>query len=278
MAGVTQYSLMLVGCGKMGSAMLEGWIEQGIDPTSVCVVEPFEASAANISKRFGVDVIANVDALPDGTAADVIILAVKPQMMDSVAPGFRQLAENGSLVVSIAAGKSIAYYEAALGADARIVRAMPNTPAAVWRGFTVLCANDQVDDSAKARTSELVSAVGQFAWVDDEALIDAVTALSGGGPAYVFLLVESLAQAGKMAGLPSDLAETLARATVAGSGALLDSSEDAPATLRKNVTSPGGTTAEALRILMGEGDAKGWQSLIDQAILAATKRSQELAG
>jgi len=269
---------MLVGCGKMGGAMLEGWIADGLDPKSICVIEPSPESAAQVSDRFNVHVVTGADALSEDCCTDCLVFAIKPQMMDDVVSAFRRFAEQGALVVSIAAGKSIAYFEQRLGQSAKIVRAMPNTPAAIGRGISVLCAGANVDEAGKERSSKLLSAVGQIAWVDDESLIDPVTALSGGGPAYVFLLVESLAKAGVEAGLPQNLAETLARATVAGSGALLDDSPEAPETLRKNVTSPGGTTARALRVLMGEDGGPGWQPLIDKAIIAASKRSQELAG
>jgi pyrroline-5-carboxylate reductase len=173
------------------------------------------------------------------------------------------------------AGKSIAGMRGLLGEGARIVRAMPNTPAAIGRGITVACPGPGVTDAQRAFADSLLKAVGEVAWVEDEALIDPVTALSGGGPAYVFLLAEVLAQAGIANGLPADLSARLARATVAGAGALLDASTEPPGTLRKNVTSPGGTTAEALKVLMEDA---AWPALMVRAIAAATRRSRELAG
>jgi pyrroline-5-carboxylate reductase len=276
-------ALVLFGCGKMGGAMLEGWIEQGLDPARIVVIDPAPSAPEAVGARFGVHVAADVADCPDAMRAETVLLAVKPQMMDAVLDGAGRFAADGSLMVSIAAGKPIAYFESAFGADARIVRCMPNTPAAVRRGMTVLCANVAVDADGRARAEALLDAVGETAWVEDETMLDAVTALSGGGPAYVFLLTEALGRAGAASGLPADLAARLARVTVAGSGALLDAASEDAAILRKNVTSPGGTTAEALRVLMG-GDPDtadgtgGWQPLIDAAIAAAAKRSRELAG
>lgn len=275
--------LLLFGCGKMGGAMLEGWIEQGLDAARIVVVDPAQTAPETVGVRFGVSVVADVASLPASLAADVVVLAVKPQMMDSVMAAAARFAAGGSLMVSIAAGKTIDYFEEAFGPSARIVRSMPNTPAAVRRGITVLCANAAVDAEARDRAESLLSAVGETAWVDDEGLMDAVTALSGGGPAYVCLLVEALARAGCASGLPEDLSARLARVTVAGSGALLDAASEEASQLRKNVTSPGGTTAEALRVLMGgqpdtADGTGGWQSLIDDAIAAAAQRSRELAG
>ena len=203
------------------------------------------------------------------------MIAVKPQMMDSALPAYARFAKADCLFLSIAAGKTISYFENILGADAVIVRAMPNTPAAVGRGITVGYPNGQVSEDQRQWADTLLAAVGEVAWVDDEGMIDAVTALSGGGPAYVFLLVEVMAKAGIAAGLPDDLAMQLARVTVAGAGELLHQASEDPATLRKNVTSPGGTTAEALKILMAD-DAL--QPLMTEAIAQATRRSRELAG
>ncbi|MCP5367656.1 MAG: pyrroline-5-carboxylate reductase [Hyphomicrobiales bacterium] len=267
--------LILAGCGKMGGAMLQGWLRRGIAAANVRVVEPFDAGRQAAADQFGVEALASPAEVPDSFAPDVVVFAVKPQSMDDVAPAYRRFAGPDTVFLSIAAGKPLAYFEAALGADAAIVRSMPNTPAAVGRGITVACANGRVNDAQRDLCDELLRAVGEVAWVDDEGLIDAVTALSGGGPAYVFLLAESLAEAGAAAGLPPDLAKRLARVTVAGSGELLYRSSDEPETLRRNVTSPGGTTAEALKVLMGED---GWQPLLTRAIAAATRRSRELAG
>lgn len=267
-------SLVLVGCGKMGGALLDGWLDRGVDGAGIIVVEPHAEPLGALAGR-GVAVVPSIEAVPADRRPDVVIFAVKPQMMDGVAPAYARFIPVGPVFLSIAAGKTIAYFQRHLGAGAAIVRAMPNTPAAVRRGMTVACANAPVSDVQRRLCNDLLGAVGEVAWVDEEAHLDAVTALSGGGPAYVFLLAECLAQAGIDAGLPADLALRLARVTVAGSGELLHRSSEAAAVLRQNVTSPGGTTAEALKVLMGPD---GWQPLLSQAIAAATKRSRELAG
>jgi len=268
-------TLLLAGCGKMGGALLEGWLERGIRPHDVTIVEPNKDITDRLSSDYGVVIAESPETVADDSAPDVVMMAVKPQAMDDVLPHYARFAEKGAVFLSIAAGKTIAYFEKNLGADTAIVRSMPNTPAAVRRGITVACPNRNVSESQQQSCEELLQAVGSVEWVDDEGLIDAVTALSGGGPAYVFLLVECLAQAGIDAGLPEQLAMRLARETVSGSGELLHRSDEAAETLRKNVTSPGGTTAEALRVLMADD---GWQPLVTAAIAAATKRSRELAG
>jgi pyrroline-5-carboxylate reductase len=258
----------------MGGAMLNGWLERGLDAAQVHVVEPNADAAAQLLTR-GVNVVDGHTALPTDLNPEVIIMAVKPQAMDVVAPPYASFSGTGTVFLSIAAGKTIAYFENALGSDAAIIRAMPNTPAAVGRGITVACGNSHVTENHKNICLDLLGAVGEAEWVDDEGLIDAVTALSGGGPAYVFLLAECMANAGMASGLPAELSEKLARATVAGSGELLRQSTKPASTLRENVTSPGGTTAEALRVLMADN---AWQPLMDRAIAAATARSKELAG
>lgn len=261
--------ILLVGCGKMGRALLDGWLARGTAPAHVTVIEPAQpALPAGVTGH----------TEPATLAADfrpsVVVFAVKPQSMDEVAPHYARFVGPGTVFLSIAAGKPIGYFAAALH-GAAIVRAMPNTPAAVGHGITVLCANDRVTAAQKALCTRLMESVGAVAWIDDEALMDAVTGLSGSGPAYVFHLVEAMAKAGEAAGLPADLAMQLARATVAGSGALLAQSDAPAGTLRENVTSPGGTTLEALKILMAKD---GLQPLMTKAIAAATKRSRELAG
>jgi pyrroline-5-carboxylate reductase len=267
--------LLLVGCGKMGSAMLDGWLaSRTVD--QVVVVEPqgaFLAGAGSGSQQ--IIRCAGVSRIPAGFEQDVVVRAVKPQVMDEVVPGYAGFARPGTVFLSIAAGKTIDYFTARLGSDAAIVRAMPNTPASVGRGMTVAVPNASVTPEQRRLCETLLSAVGQVAWVEDEALIDAVTAVSGGGPAYVFLLIETLAKAGVAAGLPEELAMTIARATVAGSGELAARSAEPAAVLRKNVTSPNGTTQAALEVLMAED---GIQPLFDRAIAAATARSRELAG
>jgi pyrroline-5-carboxylate reductase len=259
--------ILLVGCGKMGGAMFAGWRAAGRD---VAVVEP---NLANHPSGAALAVAEAAD-LPDSLAPEAVVLAVKPQEAANTLPHYARFAE-ASVFVSIMAGKSIAGINALLGGGARIVRAMPNTPAAIAKGITVAVPGPGVSDGQQALADSLLRAVGKVAWVEDEALIDPVTALSGGGPAYVFLLAEVMAQAGIANGLPAALAAQLARATVAGSGALLEASSDPPATLRQNVTSPGGTTAEALKVLMEDA---AWPALMTKAIAAATARSRELAG
>jgi pyrroline-5-carboxylate reductase len=267
--------LLLVGGGKMGGAMLSGWLARGMAPSAVAVVEPDFGRAEPFKRIKGLIVAARAENVPAAFKPAVVVLAVKPQSMDAVAPLYRRHAGPGCVFLSIAAGKTLGYFARYLGAEAAIVRSMPNTPAAVGRGITVACANARVSPAQRAVCDELLKAVGEVAWVDDEGLLDAVTAVSGGGPAYVFLLAESLAAAGVASGLPADLAARLARVTVAGAGELLHQAPEAPSTLRQNVTSPQGTTERALNVLMGP---QGWQPLLDKAIAAATARSKELSG
>ncbi len=268
--------LVLVGCGRMGSALLAGWRDRGLDADAVWIVEPAVGTLAttfpDISRAAIVETVA---ALPESLNPAAIVLAVKPQMMDeALAPLARRTAST-DLVLSIAAGKTIGYFESRLGAACPVVRAMPNTPAAIGKGMTVAVANKAVGSHGREMAGALLSSVGAFAWIDDEALMDAVTAVSGSGPAYVFYLAECLAAAGEAAGLPGDLARTLAVNTVSGAGALLEASGDDPATLRASVTSPGGTTAAALEVLM-QGDAL--LDLLTEAVAAARRRGRELNG
>lgn len=267
--------LVLVGGGKMGSAMLGGWLDRGLAPAEVLVVEPSPEIGTALAAKHGVVVVADATALPADIRPDVVVLAVKPQVMEAVAPAYARFAAGGAVFLSIAAGKTLAFFARLLGEGAAVVRSMPNTPAAVRRGVTVACASPAVAAAQRTRCQELLEAVGACHWVEDEGLMDVVTAVSGSGPAYVFLMAECLAKAGASAGLPADLAADLARGTVAGSGELLFRSDDTPETLRKNVTSPGGTTAAALSVLMAED---GLQPLMDAAVAAATRRSRELAG
>lgn len=257
----------------MGGALLEGWLGQGVAPESVTVIEPFESGFLEGIQARGVTTLKVLTELPENYDPAVVVIAIKPQMMDGTIGDYSRFAKASTVFLSVAAGKTLAYFQAALGETAPIVRAMPNTPSAVGRGMTVLCANPAASSTQREVCSSLLSAVGETAWVDDEALLDAVTALSGGGPAYVFLLIECLAQAGIEAGLPQELSERLARVTVAGSGELVHQASEAPSQLRKNVTSPAGTTLEALNVLMAED---GLQPLMTRAIAAATRRSQEL--
>lgn len=265
--------LLLAGAGNMGSALLAGWLEGGFDPAQIVVQDPAPPPRTREElDRRGIAVHAEVRALPRAPA--VLLVAVKPQVVDEVFPPLARLAGPETVVVSIAAGRRIAGFEAHLHADAAVVRAMPNTPASVGRGITAAVANAHVSAAQRETCDQLLRAVGEVAWIDDEALMDAVTAVSGSGPAYVFHLAECLAAAGVEAGLDPEVARRLARSTVAGAGELLRRSDLDAATLRRNVTSPGGTTAAALEVLMAEG---GMPELLRNAVAAATRRSRELA-
>lgn len=263
--------ILLVGCGKMGGAMLEGWLEQGV--RQAVVVEPQPASVAPFADR--VTVCAGVEGIPAGFAPAVVVLATKPQQAEAALPACAAFARAGALFVSIMAGKTVAGMTALLGGEARVVRAMPNTPAAVRQGFTAAFAGPGVTEAQRALADTLLAAIGEVAWLEEEALIDPVTAVSGGGPAYVFLLAEVLEKAAIEQGLPPELARRMARRTVSGSGALLAASPLDAAQLRVNVTSPKGTTERALNVLMAP---EAWPQLMSEAIAAATARSRELAG
>jgi pyrroline-5-carboxylate reductase len=261
--------LVLAGAGKMGGAMLAGWLARGLDAKRVVVIEPHPSDDIRALAAKGVRL--NPSAKDVGVAATLVV-ALKPQLFREAGPDLKPFTGPATLVVSIMAGTTIAAIETVCGSI--VVRAMPNTPAAIGRGITVAVASKNVSADQRAVADALLRATGAVEWVDDENLMDAVTAVSGSGPAYVFLLAEELARAGVEAGLPPDLATRLARETVAGSGELLHRSELASATLRQNVTSPGGTTAAALEVLMGKD---GMQSLLTRAVAAATRRSRELA-
>ena len=265
--------LVLVGCGKMGSALLHGWLRRGLAASDAFVVEPDPGIRAR-TRAHDVSALAEAKALPAELQPRALVFAVKPQAMAAVLPAYGSLVERGAVVLSIAAGTAIARFEAAFGERTPIVRAMPNTPAAIGQGVTALFANAHVTRAQRQLCSALMAAVGAVHWIDDEEQMHAITAMSGGGPAYVFLLIETLARAGIAFGLPQDLAWPLARATVAGSGALAASSEEPIEVLRQNVTSPGGTTEAALAVLMAPD---GIQPLFDRAIAAGTRRSHELA-
>lgn len=262
-------ALILAGAGKMGGALLTGWLAQGLDPTRVVVIEPHASDEIRALAARGMKL--NPPAGRIGSVA-ALVVAVKPQMFSEAASQLKSFVGPDTLVVSIMAGTTIAALRAACGGA--VVRAMPNTPAAIGRGITVAVAADGVTAEQRATADALLRATGAVEWVGDEALMDAVTAVSGSGPAYIFLLTEELARAGVAAGLPADLAAKLARDTVAGSGELLHRSDLDAATLRQNVTSPGGTTAAALSVLMGEN---GLKELMTRAVAAATARSKELA-
>jgi pyrroline-5-carboxylate reductase len=263
--------LILVGCGKMGGALISGWLARGVPANGLIVIEPKPTALPKLPKA--VRVIADRAALPVSVGPRAVVFAVKPQVMDGVVPAYAGLGR--ALYLSIAAGKPIAYFEAKLGKGARVVRAMPNTPAAVGRGMSVLAAGNATTKADRRLATDLMAAVGEVAWIEDEAQMDAVTAVSGSGPAYVFHLIEALAEAGVKAGLPSELAAKLARETVIGAGELARQSKDSAGVLRRNVTSPGGTTEAALKILMG---STGLAKLMARAVAAAKNRSRELAG
>jgi pyrroline-5-carboxylate reductase len=263
--------LVLVGAGKMGGALLSGWLASGLDPKAVVAIDPAPpADTAAMLAAAGIAPRADVPAV----AAGVVVVAVKPQLMAAVLPGLMPLIGPGTIVLSIAAGKTIASFAAVLG-DVAVVRAMPNTPAQVGRGITAAVANARATAGNRALVTTLLQAVGEVAWLDDEALIDTVTAISGSGPAYVFHFVECLAEAGERLGLSPELAARFARATVVGAGELLHRSDLPAAELRKNVTSPGGTTAAALAVLAAKD---GLAPLIVKAATAAKRRSEELSG
>jgi pyrroline-5-carboxylate reductase len=262
-------TIVLAGAGKMGGAMLSGWLAQGLDANRVAVIEPYPSDEIKALSARGV----RLNPAPqDVGAVAALVIAVKPQMFREAGPQLRPFAESSTLVVSIMAGMTIAAISDVCGGS--VVRAMPNTPAAIGRGITVAVAAGNVSAAQRAAADALLRAIGAVEWTGDETLMDAVTAVSGSGPAYVFLLAEELARAGVEAGLPAELAAKLARETVAGSGELLHRSDLDAATLRRNVSSPGGTTVAALEVLMAPD---GVQSLLTRAVAAATRRSRELA-
>ncbi|WP_319413221.1 pyrroline-5-carboxylate reductase [uncultured Cohaesibacter sp.] len=266
-------SLVLVGAGKMGGAMLTGWLGMDLEAKNVTVIDPGQPEDMKaLSQKTGFALVAS----PDGIAQpDILVIAIKPQMMAKVLPGLKALVGPQTVVVSIAAGTPIATFQSYLGAAAGVVRVMPNTPAQVGRGMFAAFASAEVTEDMRQTIAALMSSTGKFTWVGEEALIDAVTAISGSGPAYVFYMVEALAKAGEALGLEPDAANLMARQTIVGAGELLNQSELHAATLRENVTSPGGTTAAALAILMAEQG--GLDELMAKATVAARDRSIELA-
>ena len=264
-------TLVLVGAGKMGSAMLDGWLARGLDPKKIIVIEPQPVKAVKALARRGV----KLNPKDKVGVASAIVIAVKPQSAPEAVPPLARYVDKTTLVLSIMAGRTIGFLEKSLPTGTSIVRAMPNTPAAIGRGISVAVANAKISMRQRKQASDLLAAIGKVEWVGDETLMDAVTALSGSGPAYIFLLAECMARAGVAAGLPKELATRLARETVAGSAELLHRSDLDAATLRQNVTSPGGTTAAALEVLMGPG---GFDQLLTQAMAVATRRSRDLAG
>ena len=264
--------LVLVGAGKMGSALLSGWLQDGLSPSFVHVREPQASEEIRALEAKGLHLNAPVQEIAGQNPA-LVLLAVKPQAMGAVLPELQPLVRPETVFLSIAAGTDLHRLEELLGAGVAAIRAMPNTPSSVGRGITVAHANRNVTAEQRALANGLLAAVGEVGWVESEGLIDAVTAISGSGPAYVFYLVECLAAAGEALGLDQALAMNLARATVSGSGELLHRLPESASQLRVNVTSPGGTTAAALDVLMGEG---GLSPLMRRAALAARDRAREL--
>lgn len=266
---VNESGLVLLGCGKMGSAMLQGWLVGGLNHSSVTILDPKPSAWVIAQEAKGATVNGN---LPKSPA--VVVLAVKPQMMGEALPHLAALGDGKPVFISIAAGTTISALETVLGSNTPIIRAMPNTPAAIGMGITALFGNDLVAETDLQMAETLLGAVGKTVRLADEAQMDAVTAVSGSGPAYVFHLIETMAAAGEAEGLQPELAMALAKATVAGAGALAGQADEDPAQLRVNVTSPGGTTQAALKVLMDEED--GFPPLLRKAIAAAANRGREL--
>ncbi|MAW08456.1 MAG: pyrroline-5-carboxylate reductase [Halobacteriovoraceae bacterium] len=267
MTEIAARGLVLLGCGKMGSAMLAGWLDRGLAPDAVWVMDP---NPSDWLKSTGVHINASAPEAPA-----IVLVAVKPQVMGAALPSAKSFGGGATLFVSVAAGTPMSTYEAMLGENTPVVRAMPNTPAAVGRGITALIGNAHATAAHLDLADALMQAVGQTVRLSSEAQMDAVTGVSGSGPAYVFHLIETLAAGGVAQGLPEELAMQLAKATVAGAGALAEAAEEDPAQLRVNVTSPNGTTQAALEVLMDE--KSGFPALLPRAVEAATKRSEELS-
>ena len=265
--------LVLIGAGKMGGAMLHGWLDKGCGARGIEVVDPGASDPLRALANEGRIVLSDAISAEGVGAGDVLVLAVKPQIMAAALEPVTKAARPGVLVLSIAAGISLGSFEETFGKDAAIIRAMPNLPASIGLGMSVAVGNAGVGEAERALATGLLEAVGKVAWIDDEAQMDAVTALSGSGPAYVFLMIEAMAKAGVAEGLAPDLALTLATETVRGAGVLAATSDVAPGALRENVTSPGGTTQAALDVLMGEGRL---EKLMAEAVTAAAARSREL--
>lgn len=271
--------LVLVGCGKMGSALLTGWLDAGLPAERVLLIDPFQEPLAGFIAR-GCRYAANLQDAEAAGAPLMMMLAVKPQMMADVLASAAAMAGPDTLILSIAAGIGLDRYQAAFGNDANIVRLMPNTPSAIGHGITGAYPSASVSDQQRALTEALLGASGPLIWLDDEDLMHAVTAISGSGPAYVFHMIEAMTQAGQDLGLSAEMAHKLAEATVAGAGQLAIRSEESPSQLRKNVTSPNGTTQAGLAVLMGQDErgTAGLGELIAKTAKAAYDRSVELSG
>ncbi len=266
-------NLVLLGAGKMGGAMLQGWLDGGLPANQIIVLDP--APPSETAELIAVNGISHNPALDSLKEVEIVLAAVKPQIMDDVLIGVADLKRHNPLILSIAAGKTIASFEAHFGSEAAVIRSIPNTPAAIGRGITAMATNGNVSKDQLALAESLLSSIGEVVVVDREELIDAATAVSGSGPAYIFYLTECLAAAGEATGLPAEIAMQLARATVAGAGELMHRTSTPASTLRENVTSPHGTTHAALQVLMSND---GLAPLIKRAVAAAESRSRELAG
>jgi len=264
---IAKAGLVLLGCGKMGSAMLAGWLSRGLPTSSIYVVDPHPSDWLQST---GVHLNEDLPAAPA-----LVLVAVKPQMMANALPTLQAMGNGKTVFLSVAAGITIDYFEQTLGGETPVVRAMPNTPAAISQGITAIVANESAGAAALDEAEALLSAVGEVVRIETEAQIDAVTGLSGSGPAYVFHMIETMAAAGQAQGLPAEMAMQLAKVTVAGAGALALQAEEDPAQLRVNVTSPNGTTQAALEVLMDEQD--GFPALLNKAVAASADRSRELA-
>lgn len=266
-------SILLIGCGKMGGAVLNGLLKRGVSPRNIRVAEPNAETRAALTGK-GIVCAADAAELTD-FAPDIVFLAVKPFMIAQAINGVKPFTDNKAAVLSIIAGRRIEWFRERLGKDAVIFRAMPNTPAAIGAGITAVKASDGATDGQKQTVEDILSACGDVVWLDDESQIDAVTAVSGSGPAYVFYLTEALTAAAKAVGLPDETAERLAKATVIGSARLMAENAETPAELRRNVTTPNGTTAAALDVLMN--GQTGFEPLTIRAVAAAKTRSEELS-
>lgn len=270
MNDVKTRGLVLLGCGKMGSAMLQGWLKQGVPAASVWIMDPYPSDWVQGLVADGLHL--NVD-LPDVPA--IVLVAVKPQMMAEALPSLTLLGNGSTLFISVAAGTPMSFYEATLGAKTPVIRAMPNTPAAVMHGITALIGNAATTEAEMDLADDLMQVIGQTVRLQSEAQMDAVTGVSGSGPGYVFHVIETLAAAGVAEGLPAEMAMTLAKATVAGAGHLAEVSDESPAQLRRNVTSPQGTTAAGLAVLMDE--QTGLPALMKRTVKAAVDQSRLLS-
>lgn len=265
--------ILLVGCGKMGAALMGGWEKSGVPSENILIIEPEDANAKLIQEQYGVEVLGGPEHVEGNFEPDIIVFAIKPQVMDEVLPKYVDFTHNNEVFLSIAAGKSLEYLGSQLGNEKPIVRAMPNLPATIGKGITALTANKKVDKSRKAQCTALMEAVGEVVWVEDEALMDMVTAISGSGPAYVFYIIEAMLEAAKSSGMDEVVARKLICETISGSANLAACAKEPLEQLREDVTSPGGTTEAALNILM---DGDNFRDILEEAVKAAEAKSKQL--